>query len=64
MVALISEEHVISTDRYSVRATKNSCGGWSAVSAETVLTGAGNSLDSVRLEIKDSKSVIPLVGYN
>jgi hypothetical protein len=64
MVALISEENVISTDRYPVRAAKRSGGRWSVISSETVRTVAGNCMDSACLEVNDSKSIIPLVGHN
>lgn len=58
MVALISEEHAIITDRYPVRAAKHSSDRWSAVSAETVRAGAGDCLDSACFEINDSKPII------
>jgi hypothetical protein len=64
MVALISEEHAVSTDRYPVRAAKYSSDRWPTVSAEAVRAGAGNCLDSACLELNDTKAVIPLVGDN
>jgi hypothetical protein len=64
MVALVSEEHAISTDRYPVRAAKYSSDRCPTISAETVRAGAGNCLDTACLELNDAKSIIPLVGDN